>query len=101
METNLPVLNIFLFEVGPVQFFTKLTSADIEANVDHKEIYWAHKESVVEHGPFKTIYEAMVSYTTVIANEKKVKVEEEKPIAPVIYVDFTTKRRVNHAATKT
>jgi hypothetical protein len=91
-------LNVFLFELGKVQFFTKLTSEELVANVDHKDIYWVHNESVVVHGPFKTIYEAVTHYTGVIASEKNpsTPIPGDKPVAPVIYVDFTTKRRVEH-----
>jgi len=92
-----PEFNLFLFQLGKVQFFTKLTVKEVTSGVEYKEIYWAHMESKQVHGPFPTIYDAMTHFTRVIAAEKAgTPIPNEPPTAPVIYVDFSTKKRIIH-----
>lgn len=86
---------ILLFELGSIQVFTSLTEEEIKAGKEHNEVYWQDKVSKYTYGPFLSVYECMVHYTGVIANQKTPIIGEEFN-APVIYVDFNNRRRINY-----
>jgi len=89
---KLPVL---LFELGYIQVFTLLSANDIAINKEYNEVYWQDKISRYSYGPFKSIYDCMTHYTTVIANQK-VQIIGKQQNAQVIYVDFHNRRRIQY-----
>lgn len=85
------MLPILLFQIQTIQFFHYQNYEEMTRNIAPYKIYWQDTVSKNTYGPFPTLKEAMDHHTYTIATAPLISREEMKN---VIYVDFTTKKRV-------
>lgn len=87
---------VLIFELGNFQAYSFQTPSQIRANAPYELVYWQEKNSPTMYGPFRSLYEAMRHYTGMEALQDNIDDTGDKPLAPVIYVDFMNKTRINH-----
>jgi len=89
---NLPtVMPELIFELGKLQVFHYPTTADKDAGLRPKEVFWQDTVARNTYGPFPSIYDAMCHYTWIVATQKRL--DGPNP-ANVVYVDFSKKKRI-------
>lgn len=79
-----------IFELGKLQVFHYPTLQQIEDNLNPSNVFWQDTVSRHTYGPFVSIYVAMTHYTWMVKNQN----QSEKPNADVVYIDFSTKKRI-------
>lgn len=84
---------VLIFELGQLQVYSFQTIKQIEEKAPHTKVYWQTKASANTYGPFPSVYDAMKHYTWILASQGNT---EDKTIAPVIYVDFNRKARIDY-----
>lgn len=82
---------VLLFQLGSLQVYHFQTPEEITRNDPYKDVYWQDVSTRRTYGPFKSINEAMIHYTWLIATQKT---DAKGSIGNVIYMDFKNKKRV-------
>ncbi len=83
---------VLLLELGDLQVFTYQTIDQIQMKETPTIVFWQHRSLGIAHGPFPTVYDAMKHYT----NRVDLQEPKEISIAPIIYVDFHKKSRIEY-----
>lgn len=63
-------------------------------NNTYNEVFWQDRVSKNTYGPFKSLYDCMTHYTSIVAKQKKGLETLGKVEGDVIYLDFKTRKRV-------
>lgn len=83
-----------IIHLGSLVVYTMQPVAEWTEGLPTKGIYWRDNASPQGEGPFNSLAEAMNDYSWVVTNFKKIQDEKNRPLAPIIRVDFRNRKRM-------